>query len=62
MRIVLSLAGSVLTPALAPEQFREYAAVITTLAEEHDVCFVTGGGSPARDFIDVGGVLGANEV
>jgi uridylate kinase len=62
MRIVLSLGGSILVPTLDPEQFREYAAVITTLAEEHDVCVVTGGGSPAREFIDVGRALGANEV
>lgn len=62
MRIVLSLGGSILVPTLDPEQFREYAAVITTLAEEHDVCVVTGGGSPAREFIDVGRAIGANEV
>lgn len=62
MRIVLSLGGSILVPTLDPEQFREYAAVITTLAEEHDVCVVTGGGSPAREFIDVGRALDANEV
>jgi len=62
MRIVLSLGGSILVPTLDPEQFREYAAVITTLAEEYDICVVTGGGSPAREFIDVGRTLGANEV
>ncbi|WP_435361804.1 UMP kinase [Haloarchaeobius sp. DFWS5] len=62
MRIVLSLGGSILVPTLDPEQFREYAGVITTLAEEHDVCVVTGGGSPAREFIGVGRALGANEV
>ncbi|RDZ33932.1 MULTISPECIES: UMP kinase [unclassified Haloferax] len=62
MRIVLSLGGSILVPTLDLEQFREYAAVITTLAEEHDVCVVTGGGSPACEFIDVGRALGANEV
>ena len=62
MRIVLSLGGSILVPTLDPEQFREYAAVITTLADEHDVCVVTGGGAPAREFIDVGRALGANEV
>ncbi|WP_129115467.1 amino acid kinase family protein [Halegenticoccus tardaugens] len=62
MRIVLSLGGSILVPALAPEQFREYAAVITTLAEEHDVSVVTGSGSLAREFIDVGRASGANEV
>ena len=44
-----------------PEQFREYAAVITTLAEEHNVSVVTGGGSPAREFINVGRAIGATK-
>ncbi|KAB1185319.1 MULTISPECIES: UMP kinase [Haloferax] len=62
MRIVLSVGGSILVPTLDQAQFREYATVITALAKEHDICVVTGGGSPAREFIDVGRAIGANEV
>ncbi|SEO90198.1 Amino acid kinase family [Halogranum amylolyticum] len=39
-------------PTLDSEHLREYATVIPTLAQEHGVCVVTGGGSPSREFID----------
>lgn len=62
MRLVLSIGGSVLVPELSPQQLEAYADVITTLAEAHDICVVTGGGAPAREYIDVGRAIGANEI
>ncbi len=43
MRLVLSIDGSVLVPELSPQQLEAYADVITTLAEAHEICVVTGG-------------------
>ena len=62
MRLVLSIDGSVLVPELSPQQLEAYADVITTLAEAHEICVVTGGGAPAREYIDVGRAIGANEI
>ena len=62
MRLVLSIDGSVLVPELSPQQLEAYADVITTLAEAHEICVVTGGGALAREYIDVGRAIGANEI
>jgi len=62
MRLVLSIGGSVLVPELSRQQVEAYADVITTLAEAHEICVVTGGGTPAREYIDVGRAIGANEI
>jgi uridylate kinase len=62
MRIVLSIGGSILVPDLDQERFREHAAILATLAEEHDIGVVVGGGAVAREYIDVARGLGANEV
>ncbi|WP_136591165.1 UMP kinase [Salinigranum halophilum] len=62
MRLVLSIDGSVLVPELRPQQLKAYADVITTLTEAHDICVVTGGGAPAREYIDVGRAVGANDI
>lgn len=62
MRLVLSIGGSVLVPELSRQQLEGYADVITTLAEAHEICVVTGGGIPARESLDVGRSVGANEI
>ncbi|WP_435345933.1 UMP kinase [Haloarchaeobius sp. HRN-SO-5] len=62
MRIVPSIGGSVLVPEPSPRQLEAYADVVTTLAEAHEICVVTGGGTPAREYIDVARALGANEI
>ncbi|MDG5775220.1 UMP kinase [Haloarculaceae archaeon H-GB1-1] len=62
MRLVLSIDGSVLVPELSPQPLEAYADVITTLAEAHEICVVTGSGAPAREYIDVGRAIGANEI
>jgi len=62
MRVVLSIGGSVLAPELEPERVRGYAAVVESLAEEHDVGVVVGGGSIAREYIETARALGANEI
>ena len=46
MRLVLSIGGSILVPKLSPQQLEAYADVITTLAEAHEICVVTGGSTP----------------
>jgi uridylate kinase len=61
-RLVLSIDGSVLVPELSPQQLEAYADVITTLAEAHDICVVTGGGAPAHEYIDMGRAIGANRI
>jgi uridylate kinase len=61
MRIVLSISGSVLLPEQSQKQLEAYADVITTLAEEHGICVVTGGGTPTHEYIDMGRAIGANE-
>jgi len=62
MRLVLSIDGTVLVPEQSRQQLEAYAGVITTLAKTHDICVVTGGGTLAREYIDAGRAIGANEI
>jgi uridylate kinase len=61
MLIALSVGGSILAKDLSPESFRAYADVLRTLAKEHKLIVVTGGGVAARDYIRTARNLGANE-
>lgn len=61
MLIALSVGGSILAKDLSPESFRAYADVLKTLAKEHKLIVVTGGGVAARDYIRTARNLGANE-
>ncbi len=61
MKVVVSVGGSVIAPTLAREKFLEYADAVRTLAQEHTVLVVTGGGKAARDYISVARSMGANE-
>ena len=47
MRPVLFIGGSVLVPELSPQRLEAYADVITTLVEAHEICVVSGGGTPS---------------
>ena len=62
MRLVLSIDGTVLVLEQSRQQLEAYAGVITTLAKTHDICVVTGSSTLAREYIDVGRALGANEI
>jgi len=63
MRVVLSVGGSVLVPDLAPERVAAYADVIESLDDEgQTVGTVIGGGATARQYIETGRALGADEI
>jgi len=62
MRVVVAVGGSVLSPE-DPERVAEHAAAIEQVAAAgHSVAVVVGGGSVARDYIEAGRALGANEI
>ena len=63
MKVVISVGGSVLVPTVRAERVRQYAAVIDGLRNDgHEVGVVVGGGPTAREYIDVGRELGADEI
>jgi uridylate kinase len=62
MLVVLSVGGSILAKDLKPESFRAYAVALKELAKENTVVVVTGGGTAARDYINVARSVGCNEV
>lgn len=61
MKVVISVGGSVLARALAPEKFKDYAMAIREISKDNTVFIVTGGGIAARDYIKVARDLGADE-
>ncbi|MDP2766887.1 MAG: UMP kinase [Candidatus Methanoperedens sp.] len=61
MKIVVSVGGSVLARALAPEKFKSYAMALKKIVKKNAVFVVTGGGQAARDYIGVARELGADE-
>jgi uridylate kinase len=60
MRIVIKVGGSAIAPSLESRRFKEYADVIKTLAKDHTVLAVIGGGTPARQYINVSKELKAS--
>ncbi|MFB6093850.1 MAG: UMP kinase [Halanaeroarchaeum sp.] len=63
MRAVVSLGGSVLAPDLDHERVAAHAAAIERLHEAGvSVAVVVGGGDVAREYIDTGRALDANEI
>ncbi|MEZ3144628.1 UMP kinase [Halobaculum sp. MBLA0143] len=63
MRVVLSLGGSVLAPELDGERVASHAAAVERLVRDGcDVGVVVGGGGVAREYIETGREMGANEV
>jgi len=53
MRIVIKVGGSAIAPSLEAKRFSDYAKVIRSLAKDHTVLVVVGGGTPARQYINV---------
>ena len=62
MKAVVSIGGSVLAPDLAADRVAGYAAVLERLAADHELGVVVGGGEVAREYIEAGRALGANEI
>lgn len=61
-RVVISLGGSVLVPGEGDAEYLQtLAALLTRLADERSLFLVTGGGRPARSYIEVGRDLGLDE-
>jgi uridylate kinase len=61
MDIVISVGGSVLVPELSAERVSEFARVVESIADDHSVTVVVGGGKTARDYIGVARELGSND-
>lgn len=63
MKVVVSIGGSVLVPGIESPRVPAYADVLTSLGDAgHDLGVVVGGGPTAREYIDAGRGLGANEI
>jgi uridylate kinase len=62
MKVVVSIGGSVLAPDLAADRVAGYAAVLERLDADHELGVVVGGGEVAREYIEAGRALGANEI
>jgi uridylate kinase len=62
MKVVVSIGGSVLAPDLSADRVARYAAVLDRLGADHELGVVAGGGEVAREYIDAGRALGANEI
>jgi uridylate kinase len=60
LKIVVKVGGSAIAHGIDARRYREYADVIKTLARDHTVLIVIGGGTPARDYISASKALGAN--
>jgi len=61
MRIVITLGGSVIIRDHNPQLFQDYAEVLKSINEEHDLFIVVGGGKTARDYIRIARGVGASE-
>lgn len=61
MRIVITIGGSVVIKAYEHRKFQEYARILSSLKQEHEIFIVVGGGQPARDYIQVARNLKAGE-
>ena len=61
MRIVITLGGSVIIRDHDPQLFQDYAEVLKSINEEHDLFVVVGGGKTARDYIGIARGIGASE-
>jgi len=53
MRIVAAIGGSILIKKYDYKKFQEYAEILKSLAEEHELFVVVGGGHPARQYIQI---------
>lgn len=62
MKAVVSIGGSVLAPDLSADRVAGYADVLERLDAKNEVGVVVGGGEIAREYIEAGRALGANEI
>ncbi|MCJ2530964.1 MAG: UMP kinase [Candidatus Thermoplasmatota archaeon] len=61
-RVVISLGGSILVPGEGDAEYLQtLASLLARLAGERMLFLVTGGGRPARSYIEVGRALGLDE-
>ncbi|MFQ5552913.1 MAG: UMP kinase [Thermoplasmata archaeon] len=61
-RVVISLGGSILVPGEGDAEYLQtLAALLNRLAGERQLFLVTGGGRPARTYIETGRTLGLDE-
>ena len=63
VKIVISLGGSIFSKdeGVDVDYIREFSEAFLSLKNEHEFYIVTGGGRTARNYIDAGRGLGANE-
>lgn len=62
MRVVIRIGGSVIASPPNPELMRKYAEVIQNLkAQGNELAVIVGGGSPAREFIQLAKSVGLTE-
>ncbi len=60
-KVVISLGGSILIPALENHTIKEYVPVLKKIAKQHHLFVVVGGGGEARRYISVMRDLGIDE-
>jgi uridylate kinase len=60
-KVVISLGGSVLMPALEKNRIRKYVPVLRDIASRHQLFVVVGGGGEARRYIEAARSLGIDE-
>ena len=61
MKIVVAIGGSILLDEYDSEKFQKYGEILKSLSNDHELFVVVGGGTPARDYINVVRELGAGE-
>ncbi len=61
MRVVITIGGSIIMKDNSHEKFQEYAGILGSLQQEHEIFVVVGGGKPARNYIKIARAMGASE-
>jgi len=61
MRVVITVGGSIIIRDHDYKKFQDYAKVLKSMAAEHQIMVVVGGGKTARDYIGIARDLGASE-
>jgi uridylate kinase len=61
MKIVITIGGSIIIKDHDYKKFRDYAEVLRNINEENEIFVVVGGGTTARDYIEIARSLGVSE-
>ena len=61
MKIVISLGGSLLTSDFSAKNIQKYSTEILSIAKNHKIIVVIGGGKIARKYIDIADDLGVDD-